>query len=104
MTIACFQPGGYVTNNSDCDDGFFAIKPCQEVCDGVDNDCDSNRRCQTVVLQGSRHFTETWMQMGTAIVLTRPQLFSTIRYTSNSSDCNDSSSSVYPGHQSPVMV
>ena len=44
VTIAaCFQPGSYVTNNNDCDDGFFAIKPgAQEVYDGVDNDCDGS--------------------------------------------------------------
>ncbi len=40
-TQACTQPPGYVTNNLDCDDSNFNIKPgATEICDGKDNDCD----------------------------------------------------------------
>ncbi|MBN2798838.1 MAG: hypothetical protein JXX28_06780 [Deltaproteobacteria bacterium] len=38
---SCAQPGGYVSNDDDCDDDDPAISPAQdELCDGVDNDCD----------------------------------------------------------------
>ncbi len=38
---ACSQPGGYVDDTEDCDDGDATIHPgAEEVCDGVDNDCD----------------------------------------------------------------
>ncbi len=38
--LACDEPVGYVTDNTDCDDGVFATNPgAQEVCDGIDNDC-----------------------------------------------------------------
>ncbi|MBI5787671.1 MAG: hypothetical protein HZA78_02295 [Candidatus Schekmanbacteria bacterium] len=37
----CFQPAGYVTNNSDCNDGDFFTNPSiVEFCDGLDNNCD----------------------------------------------------------------
>jgi parallel beta-helix repeat protein len=39
---ASSQPAGYVTNNTDCNDVNAAINPgATELCDGVDNDCDS---------------------------------------------------------------
>ncbi len=38
---ACSQPSGYSDDASDCDDADKAINPgADEVCDGVDNDCD----------------------------------------------------------------
>ncbi len=37
---ACNAPGGYVANNTDCDDMASSINPnAVEVCDGVDQDC-----------------------------------------------------------------
>ena len=40
--IYCAPPGaGFVTDNTDCDDGNSEANPTEiEVCDGVDNDCD----------------------------------------------------------------
>ncbi len=38
---ACDQPPGYVADNTDCDDLDASANPgADEVCDGVDNDCD----------------------------------------------------------------
>lgn len=40
-TEACSVPVGYVNNGSDCDDTMETAFPgAEEVCDGVDNDCD----------------------------------------------------------------
>ena len=40
---ACTQPGGYQTNDDDCDDDDSAINPAAtEACDGDDNDCDTS--------------------------------------------------------------
>jgi MYXO-CTERM domain-containing protein len=39
---SCGAPPGYVGDATDCDDGDSAISPgADEVCDGVDNDCDA---------------------------------------------------------------
>ncbi len=39
----CGQPSGYVDNADDCDDGDDAVHPgAEEVCDGVDNDCNGD--------------------------------------------------------------
>jgi len=41
-TQACEQPSGHVSDATDCDDGDDTISPAgSEICDGVDNDCDS---------------------------------------------------------------
>jgi len=41
-TIECLQPTGYVSDSSDCDDANAAVNPgALEVCDGIDDDCDS---------------------------------------------------------------
>ena len=40
---ACSLPEGYADNAADCDDTNPAVHPgAEEVCDGVDNDCDGN--------------------------------------------------------------
>ncbi|TRV27898.1 MAG: hypothetical protein EWV88_04065, partial [Microcystis wesenbergii Mw_MB_S_20031200_S109D] len=42
--VSCFPLGGYVTNNTDCDDTRASVNPgAVDVCyDGVDNDCNGN--------------------------------------------------------------
>jgi len=40
-TMACAQPSGTVSDNTDCDDGEPAANPGEsEICDEIDNDCD----------------------------------------------------------------
>ena len=40
-TEACTSPSGYTTDSTDCDDADATISPdADELCDGVDNDCD----------------------------------------------------------------
>ena len=42
-TLACSMPSGYAENDEDCDDGEFAVNPdAEEVCDGLDNNCDGS--------------------------------------------------------------
>jgi hypothetical protein len=40
--FTCITPAGHVQNSGDCNDSSGAIRPgAQEVCDGIDNDCDA---------------------------------------------------------------
>src|SRR5262249_52872729 len=43
MVLAGQEPEGFVSDSSDCDDADPGVNPlAQEVCDGVDNNCDGN--------------------------------------------------------------
>ena len=40
--MACIAPEGYVAASSDCDDTHAQVYPnATEICDDIDNDCDS---------------------------------------------------------------
>jgi hypothetical protein len=53
--VACFQPSGYVADDSDCSDRDPGSNPgATELCDGADNDCDGT------VDEGSAADAATW--------------------------------------------
>jgi len=57
--IGCSQPLGYVTSNTDCNDDDPAVFPgaLEQLCDGVDSDCDGRGDAVTAVLDGEEHAT-----------------------------------------------
>jgi len=64
--FACAAPEGYLADNTDCNDEAAEANPDgTEVCDGLDNDCDSTTsEAGTVSLNGS---TESWDSIQSAI-------------------------------------
>ena len=95
--ISCTANPSYVSNSSDCDDADATSFPGgTEVCDGADNDCDS-----TVDEEATD--ATTWYAdadsdgYGDSTVYEVACSASDPSYVSDSSDCDDSNPSTYPG-------
>ena len=93
-TLSCSAPLNYVTNNLDCNDNNLNINPgAQELCDSVDNNCNS---------QADEGVTTTFYRDndndGYGNPVSSTQTCSVpLGYTTNNNDCNDNSVSVNPG-------
>jgi len=91
---SCTQPFGYVSDSTDCNDGAPGVHPgATETCNEVDDDCDSqtDEGVTTTFYQDSD--SDTYGNASnTTHACSAPS-----GYASNSTDCNDSASGVYPG-------
>ena len=98
-TTACTQPTGYVGNTDDCDDTEpLAWTGATELCDGADNDCDGT------VDNDDAADASTWYAdsdgdgfTDEAHGTTACEPPSGYAGASESSDCDDSDATVYPG-------
>ena len=93
---ACVAPAGYVPDATDCDDANAAVNPdAQEVCDGIDNDCDGD-------VDGGAVGEGTWYpdadgdgfgdDAGAVTSCTAPP-----DHVAVGGDCDDGDAAVYPG-------
>src|SRR6185295_2743344 len=93
-TLACTQPSGYVSDNTDCDDSHAAVNPgATEVCNGVDDDCDASvdEGVQTTFYADADGDTYGDAS-STTLACTVPS-----GYVSDNTDCEDNDASVNPG-------
>jgi trimeric autotransporter adhesin len=90
---ACVAPMGYVSNNTDCNDGNAAINPAAtEVCNGIDDNCNgqTDEGVQLTFYQDS-----DGDGYGNLAVTTQA-CSAPMGYVANSNDCNDGNSAINP--------
>ncbi|MEL6341629.1 MAG: MopE-related protein [Myxococcota bacterium] len=93
---ACAQPDGYTPDSGDCDDATFAVNPSvDEVCDGIDNDCDGTADVDAIDAL-TWYIDSDGDGFGDGSVVQesceRPD-----GYVENDDDCNDGTDLAYPG-------
>ena len=95
--VLCSSSSGYVTNDDDCDDTDADINPDgTEVCDGDDNDCDGSTDGSDAADVSTFYsdFDGDGFGGGT---LTESACTASSGYVSNTDDCDDGDSGIYPG-------
>lgn len=96
---ACAQPLGYVTNNRDCNDLDEFISPeGDEICDDIDNDCDTFVD-EDDALDALTWYADTDDDTYGNPRATRVACEAPVGYVADATDCNDSSTISYPGAQ-----
>jgi hypothetical protein len=92
-TQACTAPAGYVSNNTDCNDGSAAVHPgAVEVCNLIDDNCDGQ------IDEGvkSTFYRDADGDGFGNLAVTTQACTAPTGYVANSTDCNDSNAAVKP--------
>ena len=96
-TIACNQPSNYVADSTDCNDSAFGINPgVDEYCDGHDDDCDGVID-EGDALDASTYYADTDGDGYGDSTTTTSSCSLPTGYVSDSTDCDDSTSTTFPG-------
>ena len=91
---ACSSVGGYVNDDTDCDDSEFDINPnASEKCDSVDNDCDGSIDEEVQSVWYADTDGDGYGDVAQPLNDCNPPQ----GYVADSSDCDDGSNTVFPG-------
>ncbi|MBK7874440.1 MAG: lamin tail domain-containing protein [Planctomycetes bacterium] len=91
--LACTQPSGFVTDNTDCNDGDMNVNPgAAEVCNGVDDDCDVSIDEGVLITFFQDADGDGFGNAGS----TTQACSAPSGYVSNSLDCNDGNAAINP--------
>lgn len=90
----CTEPNGAVNNNLDCDDTNAAISPDEmEICDGIDNNCDTEiDEGLLVAFYPDQDGDGYGDDVAPTFYCSQP-----MGYVANNEDCEDFNSTIYPG-------
>jgi hypothetical protein len=94
--VACVAPAGYVSDDTDCNDGSTISFPgATEICDSIDNDCD--RAVDEAGAEGEvLFFADTDMDTFGDPAVSRSACVRPPGYVINDRDCNDSVNAINP--------
>jgi len=93
---ACSQPSGRVADNSDCDDANPAVnQAADELCDGIDNDCDTRIDPDDSVDAQSWHLDDDGDGFGDMVATVQACTLPS-GASSDNTDCDDSDAAVNP--------
>jgi beta-lactamase superfamily II metal-dependent hydrolase len=97
--LGCTQPTGFVANSADCDDTNGGIHPgAVELCNGVDDDCDSViDDADPDVIGQTTWFADADGDGYGNQAISQIACFQPQGYVANSGDCDDASAGVHPG-------
>jgi hypothetical protein len=95
--IECYQPSGYVADNTDCDDGEITTYPgADEYCDGVNNDCDSETD-EDHALDATTWYADSDTDGFGDAAVTDVECYQPSGYVADNTDCDDGEITTYPG-------
>ncbi len=98
-TVACSAPSGFVSDDSDCEDGDGAINPgASEICNELDDDCDGRIDDDDPDLSGGITWYIDYDADGYgATAYTTEACEAPAGYVGDTSDCDDTDGAVHPG-------
>jgi len=87
--VDCYQPSGYVADNTDCDDGEATTYPgADEYCDGVNNDCDTETD-EDHALDATTWYADTDGDGYGDPAVTDVECYQPSGYVADNTDCDD---------------
>ncbi len=99
VTSSCVMPADHVADSTDCDDSEVAVNPAAtEVCDGIDNDCDTLVDDADASVSGLSTYYDDDDGDGYGDASDSATACATPSgYVADSTDCDDTDASVNPG-------